>query len=280
MSKRGWLVAMGLCVQSLAGAQDRAPPATPQEPSSQGEPPSAPAQGPPPRAPPPPREGQAIYPLQAPPAPNGVARGYGTDPYAVDPDALPGTRGPDSYRLSMYQKYSLKIDLLAEVPIPITDDNDSSNVGFGISSLFGWDLGFLLPTLGAGLSWSNLNLPPGYRDDGRRLKRVHLDLGLMAEFENKSIVTPVIGALLDFNFWHVAGDDSIVCGGYYWGCYEVEDYHYTTGFTFRAGIDVRFFRNDRFSLGTGVLPQVTLQGGPFTQAEWWISPYALFTVRN
>jgi hypothetical protein len=94
-------------------------------------------------------------------------------------------------------------------------------------------------------------------------------------------VTPVVGALVDLNWWHVSGDNSIACGGYYyWGCYQVANYRYTTGFSLKAGVDFRFFRNDRFSLGTGVQPQVTLAGGPFREAEWWLSPYVLFTARN
>ncbi len=263
MRKRSWLVAMLLCVPSLAAAQADAPVEQQAEPSdAQTE-----------RLGPPAPEDDALYPPPAPAGPEGVARSYAAQ-------ASPRAE-PDPYQLSVHQKYSLKIDLLAQVPIPVTDDNDSSRVGFGIAALFGWDFGFLLPSVGVGWSWSRLNLPPGYRDDTRSLKRFHMSLGLVAEFENESIVTPVLGALVDFNFWHVAGDDGIVCGGYYyWGCYQVENYRYTTGFTLRAGIDVRLFRDDRFSLGAGVQPQVTLQGGPFTQAEWWLSPYALFTFRN
>ena len=301
MRTRRGVVGLCVCVKSWwGGAHDWAPPPTADEPPDQQPGVPVPAQpqaapSPPPQAP----DNQTIYPRTV-PAPNGpnagtgtypeadaevpddfVTRSYGTDTYVGNPRVLRITPETDPYRLSIHQKYPLKVDLLAEVPIPLTDDHDSSKVGFGISGMFGWDLGWLLPTAGIGWSWSELNLPPGFRDDNRNLKRFHLNLGLMAEFENKSIVTPVIGALVDFNWWHVSGDDSVACGGYYyWGCYEVENYHYATGFTFKAGIDVRFRRNDRFSLGTGVLPQVTLAGGPFTQAEWWISPYAVFTVRN
>lgn len=298
MRKRSWLVAVSLCVQGgLAGAQDNAQPGTTAG-EPQGESLTAPAQAPPVEGDRSPGElsDRAIYPQTSPaPSPTTggypnagapvsddfVTRSYGTDTYVGNPSVLRITPEADPYRLSMHQKYPLKVDVLAEVPIPITDDQDSSKAGFGVSGMFGWDLGFLLPTAGIGWSWSELNLPPGFRDDNRNLKRFHMNLGLMAEFANKSIVTPVIGALVDFNWWHVSGDDSIACGGYYyWGCYEVENYHYATGFTFKAGVDLRFFRNDRFSLGTGVLPQVTLEGGPFTEAEWWISPYVLFTVRN
>ncbi len=304
MRGRSWLVGMGLCVQAgLASAQNGAPPApTEEEPSAPplapteeepSAPPLAPTEEEPSAPPPAPEDGEAIYPLAPRDTPAGyprpsaargediVTRRYGDDLYVGGERALKIAPERDPYSLSVRQKYPLKMDFQLEVPIPLTDDHDSSDTGFGLAVLFGWDLGFLVPTGSLGWSWAELNLPPGFRDDGRNLKRFHLSFGLIAEFENDSIVTPVIGALLDLNWWHVSGDNAIACGGYYyWGCYVVENYRYTTGFSLKAGLDLRFFRNDRFSLGTGVQPNVTLAGGPFRRTEWWLSPYLLFTVRN
>lgn len=201
--------------------------------------------------------------------------GYGASAYRAQ-TATP----PSPLSLSLNQKYPFKADVNLEVPIPLTDEHDSAKPGFGISGMFGWDLGFLLPTANIGWAWNGLNVPSQYGGD-RSLTRFHMGIGLMAEFENRSFVTPVFGALLDLNWWHVSGDVSVQCGGYYyWGCYQVNDYDYTTGFTFKAGADFRFPNNDRVTLGTGVLPAVTLSGGPFREAEWWISPYATVTVRR
>ena len=201
--------------------------------------------------------------------------GYGASAYRAQT-----APAPSPLSLSMHQKYAFKADVNLEVPIPLTDEHDSADPGFGISGMFGWDLGFLVPTAHIGWSWNGLNVPSQYGDD-RSLSRFHLGFGLMAEFENRSIVTPVFGALVDLNWWHVSGDVSVECGSYYyWGCYSVNNYDYTTGFTFKAGADFRFMKNDRFTLGTGVLPSVTLSGGPFQHSEWWISPYLAFTVRR
>jgi hypothetical protein len=203
--------------------------------------------------------------------------GYGASAYRAQTEPA-----PNPMSLSMHQKYSFKADVNLEVPIPLTDDRDSADPGFGISGMFGWDLGFLLPTANIGWAWNGLNLPDQYGGDDRSLTRFHMGFGLMAEFENRSVVTPVFGALVDLNWWHVSGDVSVACGGYYyWGCYAVDNYDYTTGFTFKAGADFKFLRNnDRFTLGTGVMPSVTLSGGPFKEAEWWLSPYLTFTIRN
>ncbi|MFT3922167.1 MAG: hypothetical protein QM778_06505 [Myxococcales bacterium] len=184
------------------------------------------------------------------------------------------------YHLSMQQKYPFKADVNFEVPVPLTDEHNSADVGFGLSGMFGWDLGFLLPTANVGWAWNGLNLPSTYGDN-RSLTRFHMGIGLMAEFENRSVVTPVLGAMLDLNWWHVSGDVSVGCGGYYyWACYQVNNYDYTTGFTFRAGADFGFKRNDRFTLGAGVMPSLTLKGGPFRETEWWLSPYFAFSVRR
>jgi hypothetical protein len=201
--------------------------------------------------------------------------GYGASAYRAQT-----APAPSPMSLSMHQKYPFKADVYLEVPIPLTDEHDSADAGFGIAGMFGWDLGFLVPTANIGWGWNGLNVPEQYGDD-RSLTRFHMGFGLMAEFENRSIVTPVIGALVDLNWWHVSGDVNIACGGYYyWGCAAVDNYDYTTGFTFKAGADFRFVKSDRFTLGTGVLPSVTLSGGPFQDSEWWISPYLTFTVRR
>jgi|GEM_PF-3872424 len=287
MRKRAWLVAVGIlsAQASLTNGQDaaQAPGESAPSPPPQEAPPSADDDAVIyPRAPAQRLESIGGYPAPSPQVPTRYeANTYGNDVYSSSSGTLQITPPNEPYRLSVHQKYPLKVDLQAEVPIPLTDDHDASSVGFGFSGMFGWDLGFLVPTFGLGWSWAHLNLPPGFHDDHRNLKRFHMNVGLIAEFENRSLVTPVVGALLDLNWWHVSGDDSIACGGYYyWGCYQVENYRYTTGFSFKAGADFRFFRNDRFTLGTGVLPQVTLKGGPFPHSEWWLSPYVVFTVRN
>jgi hypothetical protein len=212
-------------------------------------------------------------PPQAPPTGYPPPEAAPTSAYPAPASAAP----PGTFDVSLEQEYLLKIDLQVELPIPLTDEGDSADPGFGFSGLFGWDLGFLLPSLGLGWSWNGLNLP----GDDRTLTRYHLSLGLMTEFENDSIVVPVLGAMLDLNWWHLSGDVDVACGGYYyWGCYAYDAYDYTTGFTFRAGVDLRFLKNERLSLGAGVQPSVTLSGGPFRDAEWWITPYAVFTIRS
>jgi hypothetical protein len=190
------------------------------------------------------------------------------------------TAPPRSWALSPRQPYSLKADLQLEVPVPVSDAYNQADPGFGLQALFGWDLGWLVPTANFGWSWSSLNLPAGASDD-RGLRRFHLGLGVMAEFENRSVVTPVVGAMVDFNWWHVSGDYAVVCNDYYyWGCYSVDAYDYTTGFSLRGGIDLRVLPKERFTLGTGVMPSVTLSGGPFRGSQWWVSPYLVLTIRR
>ena len=186
----------------------------------------------------------------------------------------------DPFRVRAPRPYTFKADIALEVPIPLTDDGDSAGTGVGMSGAFGWDLGYVVPTANIGWSWMPLHVPDEYGDD-RTLTRFHMGVGLVSELDTRSFVVPVLGAMLDLNWWHVTGDTEVACGGaYYWGCYAYNRYDYTTGFTFKAGVDFRFPKNDRFSLGTGVLPSVTFSGGPFKDTEWWISPYAVFTIRG
>ncbi|HVZ35169.1 MAG TPA: hypothetical protein VG963_22235 [Polyangiaceae bacterium] len=205
-----------------------------------------------------------------------------TPPPAATPlegEVVTDGNAPDSFGPQGPQAYMFKADIAVELPIPLTDEHDAAGVGAGLSGAFGWDLGFLVPTANIGWSWTPLHVPSEYGD--RSLTRFHMGVGLMAELENRSFVVPVLGAMLDLNWWHVTGDVGVACGGYYyWGCYAYNRYDYTTGFTFKAGLDFRLPRNDRFSLGAGVLPTVTLSGGPFQSSEWWISPYVVFTIRG
>jgi hypothetical protein len=171
--------------------------------------------------------------------------------------------------------YDVRIDVQGEVPVPLTDEGDAANPGFGIRGMFGYDLGMILPTFDLGWAWTPLN------DAGdRTLTRFHMGFGLQAELEISRPVTLVVGGAVDLNWWHVTGDTEVACGAYYyWGCYAYNSWDYTTGFSLRGGLDFNIPRTPYFSIGAGVIPSVTLSGGPFQDAEWWISPYLTFTFR-
>src|SRR3954471_23981878 len=170
MRKRRWLVAASLCAQSgLAVGPDSAqPPATdPQEKNLSAPAPAqsqAPAGQPADRAiyPSPPPDSGSSAPSYSSTGVPGASDGsvtarYGTDPYAGNPGVLDVVPETNPYHLSTRQKYPLRVDFQLEVPIPLTDDHDSSKVGFGASIWAGWNLGFLVPTANMGWSWAELN---------------------------------------------------------------------------------------------------------------------------
>lgn len=201
--------------------------------------------------------------------------------YAYTPSSQMASAGPVEGARHHGPRH--RTDLGLSLPIPASDPKNAADMGVGLFGMFAIDLGWFLPTFDLGWQWNPLNAPPGTTGgSSRSLSRIHFGIGAQFEIENDSIVTPVFGAIMDFNFWHVSGDVGTACGGYYyWYCYSYNNYDFTLGFTGKVGVDIQVMRRqEMFTLGLGVLPSVTLQGGPFQKAEAWVTPYITATFHR
>src|SRR5690242_8072272 len=98
------------------------------------------------------------------------------------------TAAAQAVEVSDESSKDVRVDLQAEVPIPLTDEHDAANPGFGIRGAFGYDLGFILPTFDLGWAWTPLN------DAGdRTLTRFHMGFGLQGEFDANKLLSIVVG---------------------------------------------------------------------------------------
>lgn len=169
----------------------------------------------------------------------------------------------------------LQVGASASVPTWYGESSNYLGTGFGLHGFVGFDLGYIDFELRGGWQWQELDLGPSVvRGRTAGLQRSYFALGVKAEAHNRSIVTPWLGASLDFNFWNVEFETAVTCGYYY--CYEENVWRYSPGFSARVGASVQPGPGVSFDFGLEL--GTTLPGNVFADRQSWVAPFLGVTL--
>jgi len=248
------LVAAPIAVASGQYTDPEAPPPPP-PPAGSAQP--APASNtavapPPPPPPPPPSNTQVIYTTQ------------------------PTTT--TSYRAVQRTEPRAEVSGFIGVPIYVTDPQNVTGPGVGLSGRYGWILNpSVVLQFGGGwqINWLDLSSMGGL--DHVSFNMFYFNLGARFYVPLQGNVRPFVSANLDFNFWHLEGDTGVSCGGYYyWYCYSYNQYYYEPGVSGRVGVQIKLAPTAALEVGLRV--GATFGTNFFLDPEAWLDPFLGFTA--
>ena len=168
------------------------------------------------------------------------------------------------------------------VPVFVSDEHDVASAGVSLAGRYGFQVnGYVVPQIGGGwqIQWVDINNHPDYSSvpyNNRSFSMLYFNLGVRFQVPNESKLIPFASVNLDFNFWHLEGDSSISCGGYYyWWCGSYNNYHYEPGMSGRVGAMIKL--NSGMALELGVRVATSFGTNVFASPETWLDPYIGFT---
>jgi hypothetical protein len=243
-----------------AAAQQPAP--TP-EPS-----PVAPAQP----VPPPPVPPQPVAPPPPPPAPppQYVAPSY---------DQYYATEGREFIGYPTHEdpmRPHNEAEFMFGVPIWFTSSDGVVDPGVSFEARFARRFGAIAPefTIGWQINWVDEDQLPGAANNANiTIDAFFFSLGARVYPAPRArTVSPFISGAFDLYFWHVSGNEDLVCGYYY--CTTVADYDATVGFSGRLGLAIKATPVMAIELGAKI--GMTFPMGPIDETEAWVTPFVGF----
>ncbi|HKU42898.1 MAG TPA: hypothetical protein VJR89_32285 [Polyangiales bacterium] len=164
------------------------------------------------------------------------------------------------------------------VPIWFTSEDGVVDPGVSFEGRFARRFGFIAPelTMGWQINWLDEDqLPAADYNSNVTIDTLLFSLGArLYPIPKSRVVQPFISAAVDLNFWHITGNDDLVCGYYY--CTTVADYEFGLGVSSRVGLAIRVNPVVQVDLGAKIGVQFPM--GPIDQTEAWVTPFAGFAT--
>ncbi|HKP63939.1 MAG TPA: hypothetical protein VJV78_44700 [Polyangiales bacterium] len=231
-----------------------------------------------------------------PPAPTTLPPPETTPPPQPPPPAAPP---PPQYVAPAYEEYSAQggrefiyyppgygdpniphneAEFIIGIPIWFTSEDGIVDPGVSFEARFARRFGAIAPefTIGWQVNWLDEDQLSGVAHDANiTIDAFFLSLGArIYPIPKATKITPFISGAVDLNFWHITGNEDLVCGYYY--CTTYADYDAGLGFSGRLGVAIRATMAIQLELGAKI--GLTLPMGPIDDTEAWITPFVGFNA--
>jgi opacity protein-like surface antigen len=166
------------------------------------------------------------------------------------------------------------------VPVWLRIDKSLIRPGADISWVGGFDIGYVVFSLGAGVMFTPVDLKNYVDENGNSgsqspLTRLYFFPEIRFQLPNDSLVLPYLTGAFDVNWWNFR-ETGLRCG--FWICSTSSVYRFTPGFTGKVGLAFEIKRGVKFDLGMKY--SLTGKGDFFAQSRWWLTPYVGVLVRR
>ncbi|HKP59859.1 MAG TPA: hypothetical protein VJV78_24210 [Polyangiales bacterium] len=166
-------------------------------------------------------------------------------------------------------------ELIIGVPLWFTSEDGVVGPGVGFEARFARRIGAVAPefTFGWQINWLDEDKLPHNADVS--IDTFYFSLGMrIYPIPQARVVMPFISGAVDFDFWHISGNEDLVCGWYY--CTTVAEYDFTFGLSSRLG--VAFLVSPEMQLEVGAKVSMAFPMGPIDDTEGWVTPFIGFAA--
>jgi hypothetical protein len=169
-------------------------------------------------------------------------------------------------------------EFMIGIPVWFTSQDGAVDPGVSFEARVARRFGAIAPefTIGWQINWIDEDkLPAVDRDANITIDTFFFGLGARVyPIPTATVVSPFFSGAFNVYFWHITGNDDLVCGWYY--CTTVADYDATVGFEGRLGLAIRASMTMQIDVGAKI--GMTFPMGPIDETEAWVTPFIGFNA--